>query len=551
MTHGNEKYPVPHDFVEEFNSIPNCTIKHFEKKYGVTTLTVKRWARLKNITFIKSNACLEEIYGEAFIKKKILSCRDAIDANNLVSELNTTKVKLIGACKRLGLNSNHLLGKTMKISPPREELQRLISEGKTNQQIAKIYDTNISVLKRWYKENDITRAAYDGTIVKIPEGFIDWYNSFKPTKKDIIEEYRISYPTASRWIKECKLKYRGVTSKILVPPKEELEALNDKKIGTAGIAKHYGIGQVLARQWLYHYDLDIKFDASGKSKMELDIKDFLNENGGNFISRKSILENKYYELDGYDESQKIAFEFCGLFWHSYEQNPVMKRRHREKYLMAKDKGIRLYTIFENEWVNSPELVKSMLLTRMGKFKRIFARNTTVKKISSITAKNFHEHNHINGYVQSSVNIGLYQDNNLMSVMSFSKARFDRNIEWEITRYSTLRGVQVIGGASKMFSFFVKTISPESVLSYADLRWGEGNVYLQMRFERLDDIAPSYFYFKHGKYKLYSRMMFQKSKLKQLLESFDDNLSEAANMSNHNYLRIYDCGHAKYIWKRGA
>ena len=67
----------------------------------------------------------------------------------------------------------------------------------------------------------------------------------------------------------------------------------------------------------------------------------------------------------------------------------------------------------------------------------------------------------------------------------------------------------------------------------------GNVYRNNGFKELKPSASNYFYIKNGR--RFSRVKFQKHKLKNLLESFDEELTEKENMSNNGYNWIYDCG----------
>ncbi|MEM4260990.1 MAG: hypothetical protein QXG00_07150 [Candidatus Woesearchaeota archaeon] len=89
-------------------------------------------------------------------------------------------------------------------------------------------------------------------------------------------------------------------------------------------------------------------------------------------------------------------------------------------------------------------------------------------------------NHIQGDAPSSINIGLYFEDMLVSLMTFSKSRFDKNIKWELIRYCTLNFYNVIGGFSKLLSYFIKH-NNGSILSFSDRRFSIGNVYKKNGF----------------------------------------------------------------------
>ena len=46
--------------------------------------------------------------------------------------------------------------------------------------------------------------------------------------------------------------------------------------------------------------------------------------------------------------------------------------------------------------------------------------------------------------------------------------------------------------------------------------------------------------------MYSRLQFQKHKLKDKLEFFDNNISEKENMLNNGYYRIWNTGNSCWI-----
>lgn len=170
----------------------------------------------------------------------------------------------------------------------------------------------------------------------------------------------------------------------------------------------------------------------------------------------------------------------------------------------------------------------MILSKIGENKRIYARKCHIKEIDTRIKNNFLEENHIQGRDFSSVKIGLYFENNLVSVMTFGKARFSKNHEWEMIRFCNKKYYNVVGAAGKLIKYFIGSYEPESIVSYANARYSNGNLYEKLGFNYLHRSDPNYFYFK-GKNVL-SRIKCQKHKLKNVLGSgFDENKTERQNM----------------------
>ena len=64
--------------------------------------------------------------------------------------------------------------------------------------------------------------------------------------------------------------------------------------------------------------------------------------------------------------------------------------------------------------------------------------------------------------------------------------------YELLRFSNKKGYSVIGGASKLFSHFIKENNPIEVISYADRRWSKGNLYEQLNFNFSHTSEPKLF-----------------------------------------------------------
>ena len=253
------------------------------------------------------------------------------------------------------------------------------------------------------------------------------------------------------------------------------------------------------------------------------------------------------ELDIYIPHLKIGIEYCGLYWHSELQGKD-KLYHRKKYLLCQQKGIRLVTIFEDEWLQYPELVKHRIAHILGQQStRIYARKCVIKEIDSHTAREFCDQNHIQGYGSAKIKLGLFFNQQLIQVATFAQPNISKGTknnqdnEWELSRLCSLSTIHVTGGASKLFQYFVKTYNPSRVISYCDLRWNTGKVYQQLGFDKTKDGTPNYWYFQMPNVKRLHRFGLRKN------QTDDPSLTEWENRKNQGWNRIWDCGHSKWTW----
>ena len=277
-----------------------------------------------------------------------------------------------------------------------------------------------------------------------------------------------------------------------------------------------------------------------------------------FIFDLISVENKIFndrhlgkELDIYLPDYNLAIEYDGLMYHSEGFNSFFKNTdknyHLEKTELCLKNDIQLLHIFETEDL---DLWLSMINSKLGLNNKIFARKCIIKELKSKETEDFLNKNHLQGFCQAKINVGLFYKDELVSLMTFSKPRFNKKYEYELIRFASKRNYTVIGGASKLWKYFVNKYNPKSVITYANRRFSNGDLYYKLGFNFIEKTQPNYFYFKHGKFKLYNRIKFQKHKLNDILEVYDENLSEAENMFNNKYRRIYDCGNLKFEWIKG-
>lgn len=154
-------------------------------------------------------------------------------------------------------------------------------------------------------------------------------------------------------------------------------------------------------------------------------------------------------------------------------------------------------IYEWEWSNYPDKIKQLLNISLGSVSKIYARQCEVRLISNQEAKPFNDATHLQGHRNAQVTYGLFYNNELVQLMSFSKIRYNRNLkndnEWEIIRGCPGSNNIVIGGVSKLFKHFVADYTPSKVFSYCDFNKFDGKSYLSLGMELIGDTGPNKWY----------------------------------------------------------
>jgi len=442
-------------------------------------------------------------------------------------------------------------------SPSRSELLKYVQSGMGKQSIAKEYGVSISVVNRWLSENGIIIRAHYGrrhfkteedelkTISRINDendkGIgISEISRITKVPRHVINELRNSGAVKLKTqFDHWEDAYNDILSNIDFYKSEN----SRKNLNT--ISDENNISIELLKKAFRELNIDVKLHSYNKSKGEKECLSFVRSLGFNCYS--AMIEKKY-EVDCYVPEKKFGIEYCGEFWHRYVEAKNNKYYHKNKCQFVKARGIQLFTVFESEWMTKNDIVRSMISSKLGISKRIFARSCSVVEIPKNVANMFHDSNHISGHANSSINLGLYHNDVLVSVLSIIKSRFDKNFEYEISRFSSLCGHTVVGGLGKLFSSFEKKYSPSSCMTYSDLRFGHGKSYEKIGFSYLGDTVPNYFYYHKNKKYLESRMRYQKHKLVNMPE-YTGSKSEFEIMESAGYYRLYDCGNARYGWRK--
>jgi hypothetical protein len=399
---------------------------------------------------------------------------------------------------------------------------------------------------------------------KIKETFNSIYNGHpaacseiqEKIKKTNLEKYGVEHSLSSDIVKEkirkTNLEKYGVENAsqknipkesliVLDSPEKLAELFSNNSI--TKISSMLGVNIRTVKLRLIDYGIyEIK-----NSSFEAQILNYLDTLSINYIKNsRSIIPP--LEVDIYIPEHNISIECNGSYWHS-ELNGKDKNYHKNKSIMCMDKNIELIHIWEHEWENKTEIIKSILSYRLRKSQVcIHARKCNIYPLNADKEREFFENNHIQGYVRSSVCFGLFHNEELVSAMSFGKSRFSKNYDWELLRFCNKNFSVISGSAGRLFNYFINERKPLSVISYSHRDKFTGKIYEKLGFRYSHSSAPSYYYTKD--YNLFeNRVKYQKHKLEKLLPLFDPSKTEWENMMNNGYDRIWDCGNDVWLWNK--
>lgn len=406
------------------------------------------------------------------------------------------------------------------------------------------------------------------------KGFRDFYNNehslknkaLKVTKEElyhqritlqksveqIAKDLNIGEVSVRNKLKEFKLneifdaRQRNLNANKILQSKEDLFALYDQNLTTQEIAERLNTTKGTISRWMNIHEIKARNPNSYERKIKKISKEE-NElflwlstvyNGEIIQSNRSILNGK--ELDIYIPDKNIAIEYNGLYSHIFrpweEKDSLIKgpKYHLEKTAKCLEKQIQLLQFFSDEWIFKKEIVQSIIKSKLGLTEKIYARKCKIKEIDINTKNTFLNQNHIQGEDKSKIKLGLFCDDDLVAVMTFCNSRFNKNFEWELSRFSCLKNTTIVGGFSKLLKFFIKNFDG-GIVSYADRRISNGNVYYKNGFELIRTNKPSYFYVDKNHLERHNRMKFQKKNI----GAYD--CTEYEKAREMGFEKIWDCG----------
>lgn len=321
----------------------------------------------------------------------------------------------------------------------------------------------------------------------------------------------------------------------------------NKKPTTYELSLLLGIDRASTMRYIHKFSIEsiVEIGNASVSRYEKEIKEMFPTE---YTSDRKVLDGM--ELDLYYPDKRFAIEFNGNYWHC--DYIVDKMYHQEKSRRAEEKGIQVIHIFEYEWNNENTRKKLISVIDNKIFSdrktKIYARDCIVKQVNFHEISNFLDTNHLQGAVASNINFALYSsEGKLVGVMTFGIPRFNEGYQYEMIRFALRNNMNIIGGAEKLFSHFVYTYKPKSIISYCDISKFSGYTYKKLGFKLKGISEPNYKWVDNHKNVALSRYQTQKQRL------IDSGLgkygsTEVEIMRNLGFLRVYDCGNKVFVWQ---
>lgn len=415
-----------------------------------------------------------------------------------------------------------------------------------------------TLLKNWGVDNANKSPEIIEKRVKSFKKNIEQYK--ESYKKTSIERYGVDHPWSSPKIhkKTIDFFYKSYKERIIDNIKDN-SIFIDFKLGdkTKLLFKCYQCKkefEILTYQFYSrsHSGRNICtncFPISDTSSIaEKEIFNFIKKNYDGVILENDKITIKPSEIDILLPELNIGFEFNGVYWHS--EKFKNKNYHINKLNKSNMVGIDLITIWEDEWNLKREICQSFILNKLDKSIKIGARKCDLRLVDYNSSKKFLDENHLQGDCKSSVRIGLFYESEMLTIMTFSKLRLpvggkSKDNVWELTRFCNKCGYSIVGGASKLLNFFLKTKRPLEIQTYSDNMISNGSLYQKLGFKYLHTSNPGYWYTINGV--RYHRFNFRKDKL--VKQGGDSNKFEHEIMEEMGYLRVWSAGNKKWIWNK--
>jgi len=360
---------------------------------------------------------------------------------------------------------------------------------------------------------------------------VEWYGNTEKGRKTQIERYGI--------LKKQE-HYTDEIKQILFDKNAFVEFITDKNKKYA--ADNIGIDTTTIIKYAELYNCTGLFNNK-VSNIEMIISNMLSSYNVRveYNNRKIISP---YELDFFLPEYNVAIEVNGNYWHSEIVSGRTKYYHYNKWKSCQDKGIDLYSYFEDEINDKTHIIESKIKYLLGINNSVIgARKCIIRTIQWDEEKEFLIKNHIQGASTSRNGaIGAYHNDSLVAIMSWMQ----RKDYLEITRYCCDTKASYPGLFSKMMKHMIKElVFKGKIVSFSNNGHSNGNVYSKCGFTAESVLPPSYWYITTPYSHRENRQKYMKSKISKRFGVDMTDKTEWQAMQELGYDRIWDSGKIKW------
>lgn len=223
--------------------------------------------------------------------------------------------------------------------------------------------------------------------------------------------------------------------------------------------------------------------------------------------------------------------------------------HLQEYY--REQNIQLVQLWEDVWLTRPLQVISRICSMLGVNRKVHGRKTNIINITQPQADQFLDNFHLQGRAKARYHYALEADGLMVAVASFSgKRKMTRKhadyTSVELIRFANAEGITVQGGLSKLIKHLIKAITPNDIMTYADMDWSYGKGYAKLGFELSAQTSACEIWLDQRSLIRYFPHRLPVEVIDVLGAEIDSSTEVAAKMRSLHYARVFNTGNLKYI-----
>ena len=339
-----------------------------------------------------------------------------------------------------------------KTGTSKYNLGKIVDKYHLRKTVEKEKQAKSTALKKAFEDNKAIKFDKQEIITLLKEGFL---------RREIANAYDCSQSAVTSYILKNHLdKYTN---------KQSIIKRKTEKTKKTCLLK-YGVVTPLMRE-----DVRVKVSENriSISNPELELKKYVENVYGKPVTR---FHDSSLELDIYIPEKKLGIEYNGNYWHSLKNKD--KNYHYNKSKHFEEKGIRVIHIWEYEWNNERQrpILENIIKNALGlNMEKVYARKCSIEVRPSASMKDFFNENNIQGFRGGKFAICLVYNNEVIMAYMMGHCYFGKGkYQWEVIRGATKLGYTVVGGASKIWKYFIENYNPTNCVYYIDYNYFNGN-----------------------------------------------------------------------------